>query len=206
MQAEKSSVQEESGEMPVTYQNLIAVTDRTLCRGDFLTQIEKIVSLQPCALLLREKDLSDDQYLALAEKVQEICLAGPAGPVPFFVHRRPEIARMIGCPNLHLPLSALRALGGRPAGFKLLSVSCHSLEDMQEAVRGGADRIILGTIFETQCKKGLAGRGLAFLQDICTASPVPVYAIGGIKESNLDAVMATGAAGGCMMSGFMAMP
>ena len=35
------------------------------------------------------------------------------------------------------------------------------------------------------------------------ASPVPVYAIGGIKEDTLDAVMASGAAGACMMSGFM---
>jgi thiamine-phosphate pyrophosphorylase len=74
---------------------------------------------------------------------------------------------------------------------------------MREAVAAGADRIILGTIFQTECKKGLRGRGLSFVKEICEACPVPVYAIGGIKETNLGDVMAAGAAGGCMMSGYM---
>lgn len=182
------------------YDKLIAVTDRTLCRGDFLQQMEKVASVHPLAVILREKDLPEAEYTALAVRVQAICRAAS---VPFFVHGRVNAAKRIGCKNLHLPLPALRALGGRPEGFSLVSVSCHSLEDMQEAVAAGADRILLGTIFETQCKKGLKGKGLAFLQEICAASPVPVYAIGGIKETNLDAVMAAGAAGACMMSGFM---
>ena len=76
---------------------------------------------------------------------------------------------------------------------------------MEQAVALGADRIILGTIFETQCKKGLRGRGLSFVEEICTVCPIPVFAIGGIKETNIEAVIAAGAAGGCMMSGFMQM-
>ena len=77
------------------------------------------------------------------------------------------------------------------------------MEDMREAVAAGADRIILGTIFETECKKGLRGRGLSFVKEICDVCPVPVFAIGGIKTDNLREVMDAGAAGGCMMSGFM---
>lgn len=185
------------------YENLIAVTDRSLCSGDFLAQIEKIVSLHPRSLILRERDLSDEEYLLLARQVQAICGKEADNKVPFFVHSRIEIAREIGCPNLHLPLPALAALGGRPKNFACVSTSSHSMEDMQQAVALGADRIILGTIFETECKKGLRGRGLSFVEEICAACPVPVYAIGGIRESNIDAVMAAGAAGGCMMSGFM---
>ena len=37
--------------------------------------------------------------------------------------------------------------------FQEISVSCHSMEDMDTAVRCGATQIILGTIFETECKK-----------------------------------------------------
>ena len=153
------------------YDHLIAVTDRSLCSGDFLAQIKKIISLHPCSLILRERDLPDEEK--------------------------------IGCQNLHLPLPALAAIGGRPEGFACVSTSSHSMEDMQQALALGADLIILGTIFETECKKGLRGRGLSFVEEICAACPVPVYAIGGIKESNIDAVMAAGAAGGCMMSRFM---
>lgn len=187
------------------YEKMIAVTDRSLCRTDFLTQIRKVTALHPNALILRERDLSDGAYLELAGQVQKICLSEK---VPFFVHARIEIAREISCPNIHLPLPVLRELGGRrPAGFSkdssCISVSCHSMEDMQEAVAAGADRIILGTIFETACKKGLLGKGLPFVREISGTCPVPVYAIGGIKESNIDAVIAAGAAGGCMMSRFM---
>lgn len=185
------------------YDKLIAVTDRTLCSGDFLAQIQKIVSLRPCSLILRERDLSDEDYLVLARQVQNICGNASDGEVPFFVHSRIGIAREIGCPNLHLPLPALQALGGRPEGFACVSTSSHSMEDMRQAVALGADRVILGTIFETQCKKGLRGRGLSFVEEVCAACPVPVYAIGGIKETNIEAVIAAGAAGGCMMSGFM---
>lgn len=182
------------------YENLIAVTDRSLCGGDFLAQIKKITSVHPRSLILRERDLPDGEYLLLARQVQTVC---EKADVPFFVHSRIEIAREIGCSNLHLPLPALAAMGTRPEGFFCVSTSSHSMGDMEQAVSLGADRIILGTIFETLCKKGLRGKGLSFLQEICAACPLPVFAIGGIRLSNIDAVMAAGAAGGCMMSGFM---
>ena len=182
------------------YENLIVITNRQLCRGYFLTQLRSVVSLQPSALLLREKDLPDEEYLLLAGQVRLLC---DRNSVPFFVHGRLEIAREPGCPNIHIPLPALAELGSRPDGFSCVSTTGHSMEDMRQAVALGADRIILGTIFETECKKGLRGRGLSFVREICAVCPVPIYAIGGIKESNIDAVMAAGAAGGCMMSGYM---
>ena len=77
------------------------------------------------------------------------------------------------------------------------------MEDMNIAVKNGATQIILGTIFETECKKGLKGKGLEFVREICKVCPVPVYAIGGINLERLQQVMDVGAAGGCMMSGFM---
>ena len=43
------------------------------------------------------------------------------------------------------------------------------------------------------------------VREICANCPVPVYAIGGINEERLPQVMEAGAAGGCMMSGFMRM-
>ena len=68
----------------------------------------------------------------------------------------------------------------------------------------GADYIFAGNIFETDCKKGLPGRGLEFLENVCKAVNIPVYAIGGISEEKMPQILGTGAAGGCMMSGFIA--
>ena len=82
-------------------------------------------------------------------------------------------------------------------------ISVNDLEDAKEAESLGADYVFAGNIFETDCKKGLPGRGLEFLENVCEAVNIPVYAIGGISEEKMPQILGTGAAGGCMMSGFM---
>ena len=52
-------------------------------------------------------------------------------------------------------------------------------------------------------QKGLKGKELGFVEAICKSCPLPVYAIGGISLERLPQVRKAGAAGGCMMSGFM---
>ena len=87
--------------------------------------------------------------------------------------------------------------------FCEISISCHSMEDVEIAMAGGATQIILGTIFETECKKGVLGKGVEFVREICQKCPLPVYAIGGMNLQRLPLVIDAGAAGCCMMSGFM---
>lgn len=189
------------------YEHTIVITNRSLVQGDFLEQLKKVARLHPYAMILREKDLSDEEYEQLAEQVLAIC---EDEQVRLFVHSKTEIAKRIGCRGIHMTIPGLQVLSDVELRevqecFAQISVSCHSLEDMQYAVQHGATQIVLGTIFETECKKGLKGRGVAFVEEICRQCPVPVYAIGGINEKRLPQVMAAGAAGGCMMSGFMRM-
>ena len=155
------------------YEHAIVITNRTLVQGSFLEQMEKVVCLHPQGVILRERDLSDEEYEALAEKVLGICAREK---VSCFLHSRI---------------------------FAQVSISCHSMEDMELAVQAGASQIILGTIFETDCKKGLQGKGVEFVRQICARCPVPVYAIGGMNLERISLVRQAGAAGGCMMSGFM---
>lgn len=189
------------------YEHTIVITNRSLVQGDFLEQLKKVARLHPYAMILREKDLSDEEYEQLAEQVLAIC---EDEQVRLFVHSKTEIAKRIGCRGIHMTIPGLQVLSDVELRevqecFAQISVSCHSLEDMQYAVQHGATQIVLGTIFETECKKGLKGRGVAFVEEICRQCPVPVYAIGGMNEKRLPQVMAAGAAGGCMMSGFMRM-
>ena len=112
--------------------------------------------------------------------------------ITFFLHTKIEIARKIGCQNKALT-----------EDFCEISISCHSMEDVEIAMAGGATQIILGTIFETECKKGVLGKGVEFVREICQKCPLPVYAIGGMNLQRLPLVIDAGAAGCCMMSGFM---
>ena len=87
--------------------------------------------------------------------------------------------------------------------FQILGASCHSLEEAVEAEKLGCTYITAGHIYETDCKKGLPGRGIGFLKKICETVSVPVYAIGGIGAENIQEIKNAGAAGGCIMSGWM---
>lgn len=187
------------------YKHTIVITNRHLVQGDFLKQLEKVTKLHPHALILREKDLTDDAYESLAKKVFDLC---KREDITFFLHTKIEIARKIGCQNIHLSIPVLKGLSDTEKkalteDFCEISISCHSMEDVEIAMAGGATQIILGTIFETECKKGVLGKGVEFVREICQKCPLPVYAIGGMNLQRLPLVIDAGAAGCCMMSGFM---
>lgn len=188
-----------------SYEHTIVITNRHLVQGDFLKQLEKVTKLHPHALILREKDLTDDSYESLAKKVFDLC---KREDITFFLHTKIEIARKIGCQNIHLSIPVLKGLSetekkALTEDFCEISISCHSMEDVEIAMAGGATQIILGTIFETECKKGVLGKGVEFVREICQKCPLPVYAIGGMNLQRLPLVIDAGAAGCCMMSGFM---
>ena len=123
------------------------------------------------------------------------------------MHNFPQTANELGAPALHLPLPRLRALSPEErAAFPVLGASCHSLEDVREAAELGCSYGTLGHIFPTGCKPGLPPRGVELLAQVCQASPLPVYAIGGVGPGNIAQIKQAGAAGACVMSGFMTAP
>ena len=181
--------------------DILCVTNRRLCSEDFLTQLGKIAEARPAGIILREKDLPEEEYMELAGKVMKLCTR--AG-VPCILHSFPAAARKLHAEAIHLPLDLFLAMDeGEKASFRVIGVSCHSAEEAETAEKHGATYISAGHIFDTDCKRGVPGRGLAFLETTCKAVSVPVYAIGGISPENIDAVRAAGAAGACIMSGLM---
>ena len=181
----------------------ICVTNRTLCRDDFLTRINHIAKKGVAdAILLREKDLTEREYLELAEKVLSICKSHNRRCI---LHTYYKAAKELGCKEIHLPLPLLQKMReeGAKQWFTTVGTSVHSLKQANLAMHLQADYMTAGHIFETDCKKGLPGRGLSFLSKVVCKSEVPVYGIGGISADNAGQIMETGAAGVCIMSGFM---
>lgn len=187
--------------MIICMSDIIVVTNRLLCSGDFSERMEKLAAERPKGIILREKDLSEREYKLLAEEVTEIC---KKYVVPCILHNFARVAKEVNGAGLHLPLHVLRSLSQEESAlFTTLGASCHSAEDALEAERMGCTYITAGHVFDTNCKKGLPGRGLAFLQEVCEAVSIPVYAIGGIDADNIAEVRKAGAAGACVMSGAM---
>lgn len=181
--------------------DIICITNRALCGEDFLLRMERIAAAHPAGIILREKDLPEEEYRLLAAQVLAIC---GRYQVPCILHTFADTAAALGAEAVHLPLPVLRSLTAeQKQRFRVLGASCHSAEDAREAQALGCTYISAGHVFDTDCKKGLPGRGLTFLQDICASVSIPVYAIGGMAPDRMALVRGAGAKGACVMSGAM---
>lgn len=177
----------------------IAVTNRHLCREDFLARIRKLAE-DPVynAILLREKDLTEMEYRSLAGEVLTVCQETGKKCILHTFHQAAWECRH---PLIHLPLPLFRTLGKEEREFFTeIGTSVHSLEEAEAAVRLGAAYLTAGHIFPTGCKPDLPPRGLEFIKEIGSKVSIPVYGIGGICRENEESVMDQGACGVCMMS------
>jgi thiamine-phosphate pyrophosphorylase len=188
--------------------DVIAVTNRRLSQRPFLEQIKRVCQLRPEAVILREKDLSETEYAKLAEEVYNITTSYD---VRLIIHTYINVAKELGINTVHMSLHNMREYRkefidnvNKTNNIKT-GCSIHSVEEAVEARNMGASYITAGHVYATDCKKGLAPRGLDFLKNVCDSVDIPVYAIGGINidDGRRKEVKKYGAAGSCIMSGMM---
>lgn len=176
---------------------LILVTNRKLCKDDFLQRIQQLVQSKPNAIMLREKDLNGGEFEDLAKKVKGIC---DVSQVPLIINQNVTTAAKLKLLNIHLSISDLRKHQNDLLPFLNIGASVHSVSEAAEAQKLGASYLVAGHIFSTDCKKGVPPRGLPFLKEICESVSIPVFAIGGITNNRVKDVLETGAKGVCIMS------
>ncbi|MCI9079241.1 MAG: thiamine phosphate synthase [Lachnospiraceae bacterium] len=182
---------------------LVCVTNRHLVKGDFYLQIKSILEsrFKPDMLVLREKDLKEEEYQVVAENVMEICQGSGTKCI---LHYFKDVALSLGADGIHLPYTKFMDMPGtEKKQVKIKGVSVHSVTEALNAQKSGASYIMAGHIYKTACKHGLEPRGTGFLKEICTAVDIPVYAIGGINIDNARECIEAGASGVCLMSGYM---
>jgi len=150
-------------------------------------------------LQLRVKEGPADEFLRLALTARE--RTSRAGCL-FIVNDRVDIALAAGADGVHLgqedlPLEAARPLVGK----RLIGVSTHSVEQAEEAERGGADYIGFGPMFPTRTKEtGYETRGLSMLASVRRRVSLPIVAIGGITAENVAQTWSSGADAAAMIS------
>ncbi|MEN8150188.1 MAG: thiamine phosphate synthase [Planctomycetota bacterium] len=170
---------------------LLATT--TLCRVPLAETIREAVAGGVDVVQLREKNLHDPDFRALALRIGDV--VRDAGAL-FIVNDRVEIAGSIECDGVHVgqedaPVFDVRAALGPD---RLIGLSTHSIEQASEAVAFGADSIGIGPVFPTETKDtGYEPRGVALAGDVTRGIPLPAFAIGGITEQNLPELLAAGA-------------
>ncbi len=185
---------------------LYAVTDRSWVGiQTLLEQIESSLLGGTTLVQLREKDLSDNEFIQEAVSVKRLC---DRFGVPLLINDNVNVALHSCADGVHLgqddlPLQEARnALG--PS--KIIGISTHTVEEATEAERGGADYVGVGSVFATQTKLDANVLSIDYIREICQAVTIPVVAIGGIKEENMDVLRNTGVAGIAVVSAIFGQP
>jgi thiamine-phosphate pyrophosphorylase len=189
-----------------------AITSRALYSGDehekqaaLLREASRWAADGVDLIQLREKDLPASEIAALAREILD-AIAVATSSTKLLVNSRCDIAIATRSHGVHLTAAPgeltpaevcnLYALAYLPA--PIITVSCHSLEDVRHAREDRADTILFAPVFEKIVTDGEAirGQGLDRLHAACTAAgPVPVYALGGVTLQNARSCLEAGAAG-----------
>lgn len=183
---------------------LYAVTDRAwIGRQSLYEQVESALKGGATCVQLREKELSEEAFLAEAVEIASLC---KRYDVPFFVNDNVDIAIKCKADGVHVGQEDMDAaqVRQRVGDGMMIGVSVHSVEEALKAVRSGADCLGVGAMFSTATKADANVLPKEVLRDICAAVDVPVVAIGGIGKTNISQLSGTGIDGVALVSAIFA--
>jgi len=141
---------------------------------------------------LRLKDTDDDQILAAAADLSEVC--GYAS-VPLVLNDRPDLAKAAGVAGVHVgqddvPYAQARATVGDSA---IVGVTCHDSRHLAAvAAQAGADYVAFGAFFDTATKAAKSHADVGLIEWWSGLVEVPCVAIGGITVENCQPLVRAG--------------
>jgi thiamine monophosphate synthase len=161
--------------------DILVLTDRTQTGGRALVDVVRGAP----AVVLREKDLSRGERAALA------------------VELRPVVGLLLVASDATIPSAGVHLAATDPFPTprpRIVGRSCHTRADLDAAAREGCDYATLSPIFESPSKPGYGPPlGVDALRD----APLPVYALGGVDDTNAEACLDAGAVGIAVMGSAM---
>jgi thiamine-phosphate pyrophosphorylase len=189
---------------PVDF-NFLLITDRNKTSGRPLTDIIREAGEAGVrAVQLREKDLSLREQMQMAIGIQKVTRKFG---MKLFINDRVDLCLAIDADGVHLPSTGLPiAIARKMLGAeKIIGVSCHALQDVLRAESEGADYAVLGPVYDTPSKREYGKPlGIDYFKKAREATLIPLFAVGGIKAANIEAVMQSGADGVAIISEVMA--
>lgn len=147
---------------------------------------------QVCVVQYRDKKSKKDSILRNALRLRK--LFSKTNTV-FIVNDYIDIAKIADSNGIHLGQSDLKVETARKilGKDKIIGISCHNLKQAKEAQAKGADYIGVGPIYSSPTKPEYKAIGLEAINKIRKHIKIPFFVIGGINQSNVKEVLASGA-------------
>jgi thiamine-phosphate pyrophosphorylase len=183
---------------------LYLITDRAFCAPRPLDDVvREACAAGVRAVQLREKDLREDEILALATRLSAVAREHGA---KLFVNARglAELTSIEGMiDGVHFPdhPHVLNCCDSP----KVIGRSVHSLDGATGAVCEGVDYLFFSPVFPPLSKVSYAPpQGLDALAEVARAVDVPVFALGGVTPERAAACLEAGAHGVAVIGAIMA--
>lgn len=144
------------------------------------------------AIQLREKTISDDEFISLAGEIRDITTKRGTFLI---INDRVNVARELNTDGVHLGQHDMSITEAREiiGNEKIIGVSTHNIIQARQAQKDGADYIAIGPVYPTTTKDYEPSIGLEVIQEISREISIPFLAIGAITLENLDEVLKAGA-------------
>ncbi|HET7158737.1 MAG TPA: Nudix family hydrolase, partial [Burkholderiales bacterium] len=168
-----------------------------LGREEFLRRLRVALSRGLRLIQLREKQLPFADLHELALQVVGMAHASGARVI---INTDVDLAKSVNADGVHLTAAQLSALTVRP-GVDWVGASCHDANEIERAIRLGADFLAVGPVLATPTHPGAATLGWEALRALIDGCRVPVYALGGMRSGDLESAMRAGAHGVAMLRG-----
>ncbi|MDA3808364.1 MAG: Nudix family hydrolase [Thiomicrorhabdus sp.] len=185
----------------------LLLADKLMISGGFENQEDALQRLQIALdngirlCQLRAKNLTEDEFVSLAAKAIKL---GHDYQAKILLNGRPELLELLpDADGVQLASNVIFDYQTRPiAKNKLLGISTHTSEEVEQALKLESDFILLSPVKETSSHPGVPGIGWQKFADAVKAVPIPVFALGGMKPEDLEQAKKSGAQGVAAISGF----
>lgn len=159
----------------------------------FMDQLERLLKTGIRMIQLRAKTLTQGDYYSLARQVQALCKHYGAR---LLLNAEVKLVTELMADGIHLSSERLMNLQERPLGEdKWVGASCHNREQLQQAMKIGADFAVLAPVNETLSHPGSPPLGWERFQALTEHASIPVYALGGMQTTDIQKAQQMGGQG-----------
>ena len=160
---------------------------------NFLAHLDAAVRCGVTMVQLRVKERGLPEYRNLVRQALGICHARKAR---LLLNAEPSLALELGADGVHLTSARLLALRERPLNSNhLVGASCHNWHELKHACTMNLDFAVVSPVRETVSHPGAKALGFTGLRELTERADLPVYALGGMAETDLYSVFEHGAQG-----------
>ena len=168
---------------------------RELGEKEFMIRLESALEHGLRLVQLREKNLSHYQLSDLA--LQVVALVHARG-AQVLLNADVALVQEIGADGVQLTSVQLAEMRERPK-VEWCAASCHNLEDLRRAEKLGCDFALLSPVLPTLSHPYEPHLGWESFAAIAAGASIPVYALGGLSVSDIEAAWRHGAHGVALM-------